>query len=131
MLLCDAADAVNGKLYVLGGGWSHVLAPNAPVNMALAVMIAVPWHQANEKHEVNAALVSEDGETVEMEGNQDVTSGELEVGRPAGLKAGTQLNTPLVLSFSGLVLKPGGYVWELRIGGEVMARAPFQVVEPT
>jgi hypothetical protein len=128
MLLCDGADAVEGKLYILGGGWSHTLA-NVPVNMALAIMIAVPWNQANEKHDVHAALVSEDGETVEIEGNQVIASGELEVGRPAGLRAGTQLNTPLVLGFNGLVLKSGGYVWELRIGGEVMARAPFQVVE--
>ncbi len=129
MLLCDAADAAEGKLYILGGGWSHVYSPNAPVNMALAIMIAVPWNQANEKHDVNAALVSEDGDTVEVEGNQVIAGGELEVGRPPGLRAGTQLNTPLVLNFSGLVLKPGGYVWELRIGGKVMARTPFQVVE--
>ncbi len=129
MLLCDAADAAEGKLYILGGGWSHVYAPNAPVNMALAIMIAVPWNQANEKHDVNAALVSEDGDAVEVEGNQVIAGGALEVGRPPGLRAGTQLNTPLVLNFSGLVLKPGGYVWELRIGGKVMARTPFQVVE--
>lgn len=46
MLLCDAADSVNGKLYILGAGWSQLLFPDRPANMSLAIKIAVPWDQA-------------------------------------------------------------------------------------
>ncbi len=41
MMLCDAAAVADGKLYVHGGGWTHLWAPDTPTNMALAVLIAV------------------------------------------------------------------------------------------
>ena len=40
MLLADAAQAVNGKLYILGGGWS-VAGPD-PTPMAIALKMEVP-----------------------------------------------------------------------------------------
>jgi hypothetical protein len=130
MLLCDAAQAAGGKLYVLGGGWTHVYSPNNPVPMALAVLIAVSWNRANERHTVEAILVTADGATVEFDGNQIMASGEFEVGRPAGIRAGTQLNTALAFNFGGLALDVGDYVWELRINGGLEARAPFRVDNP-
>ena len=48
ILLADAAEAVNGKLYVLGGGWS-ITGPD-PSPMALAIKIEVPWDQSNQPH---------------------------------------------------------------------------------
>ena len=130
MLLCDAAQAADGKLYVLGGGFSHVYTPNAPATMALAILIAVPWNRANEKHTVEAVLVTADGQQVEMGDTPIMAGGELEVGRPPGLRAGTQLNTSLVFNFNGLVLEIGDYVWELRVNGGTQARAPFRVDNP-
>src|SRR3974377_2306378 len=59
MLLCDYAQEVAGKLYVLGGGWS--IYRGTPVTMGLAVKIAVPWDGANMPHEFAARLVTEDG----------------------------------------------------------------------
>lgn len=128
MLLCDAADAVGGKLYIIGGGWSQILAPNAPVNMALAVKLAVPWDQANERISIQASLLTEDGKPVDLGEGPFSAGGELEVGRPPGLKRGTPLDAPFVLNFAGLVLIPGGYVWELEIDNQVKARAPFRVL---
>ena len=45
MLLADVAQAVAGKLYVLGGGWSMM--GSGPTPSALAVKIDIPWDQAN------------------------------------------------------------------------------------
>jgi hypothetical protein len=75
-------------------------------------------------------LIDEDGNPVELEGQEVFAQGQLEVGRPAGLKAGTTLNFPLALSFNGLALPAGGYVWDLRIGDEEKARVPFRVETP-
>src|SRR5712692_6126152 len=55
MLLADAAQAVNGKLYILGGGWS-VTGP-APSPSAIALKIEVPWDEANTRHKLTLDLV--------------------------------------------------------------------------
>ena len=60
MLLADAAQAVGGKLYVLGGGWS-VIGPG-PATMAIAMKIDVPWDQTNLRHHWILDLVDEDGQ---------------------------------------------------------------------
>ncbi len=130
MILCDAAQVADGKLYVLGGGWSHNFTPNAPLQMSLGVIIAVPWIRANEKHIVEAVLLTADGQQVEIEGQPVIAGGELEVGRPPGIRPGTQLNTAIPFSFNGVALDIGDYVWELRINGETEARTPFRVDNP-
>lgn len=128
MLLCDAAQSIGGKLYVLGGGWSLLKGTGQPLSMALAVKLAVPWSLANERHQIEAELVTADGAAVEHQGDPVRAQGEIEVGRPAGLKQGTTLDAAFVLTFQGLALAPGGYVWVLRTGDAVLARAPFQVL---
>lgn len=128
MLLCDAAEEVGGKLYVLGGGWSLLHAPDTPVPMALAIVISVPWNEANQRHEFSAALMTDDGEGVEVDGQRVALAGGFEVGRPPGLKPGMDLNTPLAVKFGGLALSSGGYRWELAIDGTRLAEAPFRVI---
>jgi len=121
LLLADAAQAVNGKLYVLGGGWS-ITGPQ-PTPMALAVKIEVPWDRANIKHVWRLELLDEDGGTVEMPGADGQLQalqlgGEFEAGRPAGLKPGTPLDVALALNFGPMPIPPGGrYEWRFSIDG--------------
>jgi hypothetical protein len=127
-LLCDSAEEVGGKLYILGAGWSLIRVPNVPLNMALAILVAVEWSQANERFTLEAALVDDDGQPVNL-GDQDVkASGQLEAGRPAGLKPGIDLNLPLAMQFNGISLPPGGYRWEVSIDGTQMTTIPFRVL---
>ena len=128
MLLCDAAESIGGKLYILGGGWSQIYTPDVPVNMALAVKLAIPWDRANDPIQIRASLLTEDGQLVNFGMGPVSTEGGIEVGRPPGLKRGTPLDAPLVLNFAGLTIQPGGYVWELEADGGVVARAPFRVL---
>lgn len=128
MLLCDAAESIGGKLYILGAGWSQIYTPNAPTNMALAVKLSIPWNRANELINIRAWLLTEDGKPVDLGGGTVLAEGDIEVGRPPGLKRGTPLDAPFVLNFAGLTLQPGGYVWQLEIDGEVTARSPFRVL---
>lgn len=131
MLLCDAAQAVGGKLYIIGGGWSMLAKVQPRANMALAVKLSVPWSRANERIHIDARLITDQGEEVAQEGDQPVRAeGDLELGRPPGLRHGTPLDATFVLNFEGLDLDVGGYVWELRLSGDVAARVPFQVVQP-
>jgi hypothetical protein len=130
MLLCDSAQAVGGKLYILGGGWSILTRIEPTASMSLAVKLAIPWSRANERLDVEAVLVTDQGEKVEQDGQAVRAAGNLEVGRPPGLRPGTPLDATFALNFQGLALEAGGYVWELRVNGEPAARAPFNVTVP-
>ncbi len=125
VVLCDAAQATGGKLYVLGGGWTRLRA-NTPANIALGIVVHIPWDRANHKIRFEAVLRNDDGEAVEMNDTQVRGTGEFEVGRPPGMKQGEQINFPLVMSFNGLALPAGGYVWECEIDGDVVTRCPFR-----
>ena len=120
MLLADAAQAINGKLYILGGGWS-VTGPD-PTPMAIAIKIEVPWDQANRRHVLKLALMNDDGQPVTVPtetGKRPVElNGEFEVGRPPGLRPGTPLDVALGISVGPLPLAPDGrYVWRCSIDG--------------
>jgi hypothetical protein len=129
MLLCDAAEETNGKLYILGGGWTHLLKPNIPTNMALAIVVRVPWDEAGKQHKLEVSLLKEDGEAVLLNDNPVKVEGAFEVGRTAGVKPGRELVAPVAIQFSGLVLPPGEYTWQLLVDGEPGATAPFAVSE--
>jgi hypothetical protein len=128
MLLCDAAQQMGGKLYILGGGWSVIFAPQ-PISCALAIKLAVPWDQANHRLSMRASLLDDDGNPVDVGQGPVFAAGNLEVGRPPGMKPGTPIDAPFALSFIGLPLPPGGYVFELEIDGTVEARTPFRVMD--
>lgn len=133
MLLCDSAESVGGKLYILGGGWSQVQVPNNPINMALAVKLSIPWSHANRPIPIRASLYDEDRHEVIKLGEEEVpveVDARVEAGRPPGLRPGTSLDAPFVLNFPNVALPPGGYEWVLNVDGDEKARAPFRVVEP-
>jgi hypothetical protein len=128
MLLCDSAQSIGGKLYILGGGFSTILGvPGGVSTMSLAIKIEVPWDQTNRKVQFEVKLLTEDGEQVDLGRGPVGGSGEFEVGRPAGLKPGSPIDVPLALPFVAMPLKPGGYVWELDINGTTMSRIPFRL----
>ena len=121
MLLADAAQAVGGKLFVLGGGWS-VTGPE-PTPMAIALKLDVPWDQANVPHRWELELLDADGRPALLGGQDErqtiMLAGEFEVGRPPGVKPGTPLDLALALNIGPLPLPPGNrYVWRLSIDGD-------------
>ena len=121
MLLCDAAQAVNGKLYILGAGW-NVTGPD-PTPSAMAFSIEVPWDQANRKHQLTVTLLGEDGQPVLVptpEGEQPaVVTAQFEVGRPPGLRPGSPLGVVLAINVGPIPLKPDvRYEWRCHINGE-------------
>ena len=128
VLLCDYAEAVNGKLYVMGGGWNVAFSGGQPMNAALAILVIVPWDQTNQKHELRVELVDGDGAVVEVQGRDVRFTGEFELGRPPGIKPGTSLNAPFAWNLQGLQLELGSYEWKLWIDGEPVESRAFQVL---
>lgn len=121
MMLADHAQASEGKLNIIGAGWT-VIGP-APAPFAIAILFEVPWDRANEQHDFRLELVDSDGDAVLMptpDGEQPlVIEGQFEVGRPPGVKRGTPLPFPLALNMGPHPLAPGGrYEWRLTVDEE-------------
>ena len=120
MLLCDYVAVAEGKLYVSGAGWT-VVGPD-PATTGIAVLMEVPWDQTNRSIRFRLRLLHEDGHPVMQPspiGAQPVELGtDVEVGRPAGVVAGTALPVPLAINLPPMPLPPGqGYYWEAEIDG--------------
>jgi hypothetical protein len=130
LLLCDHAEAINGKLYIMGAAWNVLQAPNQAITIALAIVVKVAWDEADVSHELLAELVTADNYPVEINGEPVAPSGRFELGRPTGVKPGSTLNMPLAFNLNGIVLDVGQYEWRLSIDAETVARAPFSVIEP-
>jgi hypothetical protein len=128
MLLCDFAEEVGGKLYIMGGGWSRILKSGLPTPMSLAVKLSIPWDQAETLHKVTIRLVTVDGELVAKEGQPVRVMGEIGAGKPPGLRPGTPLDLPFAVRFEGISLDPGEYRWELEVDDEQIAAASFEVM---
>jgi Family of unknown function (DUF6941) len=109
MMLADAAQVANGKLFILGGGWS-VTGPE-PSPSAIALKIAVPWDQANRNHHLELALVDADGNPLtasDPAGQQQPfrIEADFEAGRPAGLAPGTPLDVPVASTWGRSPSRP-------------------------
>jgi hypothetical protein len=121
MLLADSAQAAEGKLYILGGGW-NITGPD-PAPSAIAIYVEVSWDMANMRHPWRLELLDSDGGSVMVPtplGDQAlVLQGELEVGRPPGVTPGSGLGVPLAINLGPLPLAPNGrYEWRLTINGQ-------------
>ena len=132
MILADYAVVSDGKLTIVGGGWSQT-GPE-PSAFGIGLLIQVPWDQANTRHAFSVELLDADGAEVVLETEDDeeqavAFGGEFEVGRPPGLKPGTPLDFPVAVNSTPLPLEPGRYEWRLTIDGESREfwRVPFTV----
>ena len=123
LILADHARVSEGKLDVLGAGWT--LAGPDPVTMGIGVLIEVPWDQTNRRHSMVVRLLGEDGQLHPLpapDGGQArgiEAHTDFEVGRPPGVTAGTAQPFALALNLAQVPLAAGRrYEWRLEIDGE-------------
>lgn len=126
MLLCDAAQVVDGKLYILGGGWSMIGPDPAPT--AVALKIDVDWHEAGRPHRWELFLEDADGKQVLVDGPQGPAplevGNEFHVPQPPGIPEGSPVDFALAVNLGPVPLAPGTrYTWRLTIDGEVLPGA--------
>ena len=121
MLLCDAAQVADGKLYILGGGWS-VTGP-MPVPSAVAIKVEVDWHELGRAHHWELFLEDADGGAVMVEtpeGPQPVeVRGDFTVAQPVGVPEGSPVDVPMAVNLGPLPLAPASrYTWRFVVDGE-------------
>ena len=126
LMLADSAQAVDGKLYVLGGAWNILRFPEFPAQLivGIAVAIDVDWNETNRRHHLDVHFEDADGNGMDPRIGAD-----FEAGRPPGAVAGADLR--IVFAVNGPLSIPaaGSYAAVASIGGEVLARARFQAVQ--
>lgn len=120
MMLCDSAQVADGKLFILGGGWS--MTGPEPVPSGIALKVDVGWADAGEPHHWELFLEDADGQPVVIEtpdGSQPVeVRGEFTVNRPEGLPEGSPIDVALAVSLGPLPLAPGNrFAWRMTIDG--------------
>ena len=114
LLLADAAQVADGRLFILGGGLNEI--GPGPQPMAIAMLLDVPWDQADSQHDWKFELLDEDGGPVFFDDQPILVGGQFETGRPEGVKPGSPLAVPLAINFTALPIEPGkGYQWRLSI----------------
>ena len=126
MLLCDSAQVADGKLFILGGGWS-VTGPQ-PVPSAVAIKLEVDWHELSREHHWELFLEDADGGPVMIdtpEGEQPVEMrGDFAVGQPQGVPEGSPVDVPMAVNLGPLQLAPASrYTWRFVVDGESLPGA--------
>lgn len=125
MMAADGAQAVNGKLFILGGGFDHVAMASKPLQhrFDLAIIVDVPWTWANEPFQLVVEQFNADGEPCGYR-----AEAQMETGRPPGSRRGTSFSVPIALPVVAEFSEPGRYVFQGSINGEERARVAIEAV---
>ncbi|MFZ7086507.1 DUF6941 family protein [Curtobacterium sp. RRHDQ10] len=139
--LADSAEAVDGKLYVLGGGWDMVTVRQLPAvqaRVALGVLVHIGWNDTDTEHDIRLHLETEDGALVPLARQAPGLEPGSVIGemghrfvaqRPPMLRPGDSQTHPITFTVNDLVLEhAGGYSWVVRIDDVVAKRLPMRVV---
>ncbi|MGA7870139.1 MAG: hypothetical protein WCA22_04495 [Candidatus Binatus sp.] len=106
-LLADAAQAVGGKVFVLGGGWNLFRAANypAPVQLAIAIGLGFTSNEVGVKYPLNVVIADEAGVPVVPE-----MKGQVETGQPApDVPKTASVKIPVAININMSIPHPGTY----------------------
>jgi hypothetical protein len=111
LLLADAAQVQNGKLFLIGGGWDRVQFPSFPsqVPVGVALGVRVPPHDTGVRHTfVITAHGENDQELFKVEG-------EFELHKPAGTPADFSQLFQIAVQASLVLAADGRYSIEANV----------------
>ena len=101
LLVADYAEVINGKAYIIGGGWDRYAPSQYPASMriGIAIGVRVPYLESNTRHQVTVVLSDGDGKELFK------LDGDLETGRPPGSRGESSL-VPLAVNGQAQIEKP-------------------------
>jgi hypothetical protein len=125
-LLADAVQAVDGKLYVLGGGWDTLLVGHFPVRhhtLAIGLRLRVPWSSERQQVRFDVGLQDADGTSLlpdDIHHMIDIS--------PRDSANRQDFGVVRSVTFNNLTFKTAGdYSFVITLDGEVVHRLRFTV----
>jgi hypothetical protein len=124
LLLADHSESVNGKLYMVGGGWNMLRLPELPHEWGFHISLGldVGWDETNTSHTLLVNVQDPDG--VEL---GEGLSAEFEAGRPPGMPAGQEQRLVMSIGFNAEFVSSGPHAAVVQANGEEIGRARFYV----
>ena len=127
LIAADAAQVVDGKLWMLGGAWDTIHVSRLPVahSMAIAAGINLSWDAAAVPHRFLIEI-----RDVASGAAISSSSGEFEQGQPADLEPGTVQRFMIAISGNFTFSAAGEHVIVLTVDGVHTRRSTFRVISP-
>ncbi len=128
LVLCDQAQAVNGKLYLLGGGWDTMRRRDAPTFVTAAGWIDVGPDDPR-RFDIQVDFVAEDANGAPFRLGEEIVSQEASVEIVGDDFPATGLRRHIfALGFIGVPFPAGVYRCRLTAGQAEIASSRFQVI---
>jgi hypothetical protein len=110
LTLADKAEAINGKLYMMGGGFTNVglVQIPGPAQFDVALGITFDYHETGDQHQLVFAVEDADNHPI----LEPITI-PLPVGRPPGLPPGDSIR--LVMSIQGPYMIPAEGLYHVAV----------------
>jgi uncharacterized protein DUF6941 len=126
LMLTDHSEAINGKVYVMGGGWNMLRFPELPQEweFGIAFGVDVPWDETNLRHALELHIEDPDGERLGDEFTLD-----FETGRPPGSLAGQEQRMVISIAARTTFMSAGPHAVVVRVGADEVGRSRFYVIE--
>jgi hypothetical protein len=121
LMLADAVQVADGKLFILGGGWTLTGPQPTPAGIAIKIEVSPP--EFDRSHHWELFLEDADGQLVMIdtpEGPQSIeVRGDFSATTPTDALPGTSVVVPMAINFGPIPLTPGQrFTWRLVIDGD-------------
>lgn len=126
--LADSAEAVNGKIYVIGGAIDTAWAKQVPFmhpHLTFVLKVIFDVAEIGRKHKLEIQIMDEDGTVITNVG------GDLEIpGKSPNLPKGWRQSFVTVLNFQNLNFpKFGNYSFNILVNNSSLKNIPFRVAQ--
>jgi hypothetical protein len=119
VMLANFAKVSDNMLDVQQAGWS-MIGPG-PVSFYVAGIVSCQWHETNAKHNFKIEVLDADGQPFpHPESGEPVrVEATFEIGRPPGIKAGSNIGMPFAVPFGAFIFEPSAqYEIKFSLDGE-------------
>jgi hypothetical protein len=124
LILADRAEAINGKLYMMGGAWDRMTIAdfNQQNPFSIAIGVLVPWLYANESLPLVVSIEHEDGVKIPPELHALVN-----VGRPPNSVKGQSFRAIIAAQGHWKLPGPGTYIVKASLNAHARKQVQFHV----
>lgn len=127
LVLADAVEALNGKLYMMGGGWDTMFVRDLSlsVGVSFACGVAIPWNVTDDDHTLTVDIRDADGTPI-----APPLSLSFRTGRPPTLERGAAMHVPFAVKGEFRFPAYGAYTINAAVDGAEPARQFQFFVKP-